>query len=258
MPWAWRPIRMFVGASNDTTYRGRQYVGVGVLNTERQSSGVFNAQTDDIGILGDIPPIVLPDLTTDPAFPLCQTILGTSVQIFPWGDLSARCTRGNGFLDTEDLNGDNILNAQGPNDNVNRYVVSLTDTQYRGAEGRPGSLGRGLDAVPGAAAHADGRHRHAEHPAGAGAAGDAGGAARRIDDIVARLALDAAHVRGCALAGAGAGADRGDRRLHGGTDGQRGGLRHLDARQDPRVHPAAGRPHRAQQPPGRSQQQRRR
>ena len=124
------PDSMFVGASNDTTYRGRQYVGVGVLNTERQSSGVFNAQTDDIGILGDIPPIVLPDLTTDPAFPLCQTVLGTSVQIFPWGDLSARCTRGNGFLDTEDLNGDNVLNAQGPNDNVNRYVMSLTDTQY--------------------------------------------------------------------------------------------------------------------------------
>ena len=66
----------------------------------------------------------------NPAFPLCQTVLGTSVQVFPWGDLSARCTRGNGFLDTEDLNGDNILNAQGPNDNVNRYVVSLTDTQY--------------------------------------------------------------------------------------------------------------------------------
>ena len=124
------PDSMFVGASNDTTYRGRQYVGVGVLNTERQSSGVFNAQTDDIGILGDIPPIVLPDLTTDPAFPLCQTVLGTSVQIFPWGDLSARCTRGNGFLDTEDLNGDNVLNAQGPNENVNRYVVSLTDTQF--------------------------------------------------------------------------------------------------------------------------------
>ena len=136
------PDSMFVGASNDTTYRGRQYVGVGVLNTERQSSGVFNAQTDDIGILGDIPPIVLPDLTTDPAFPLCQTVLGTSVQIFPWGDLSARCTRGNGFLDTEDLNGDNILNAQGPNDNVNRYVMSLTDTQYVVRKGVHRPVGR--------------------------------------------------------------------------------------------------------------------
>ena len=117
-------------AGSDSTYVGRQYVGAGVLNTERQSSGIFDAQANDIGILSDIPPIVLPDLDTDPAFPLCQTVLGTSVQVFPWGDLSARCTRGNGFLDTEDLNGDNVLNAQGPNDNVNRYVVSLTDTQY--------------------------------------------------------------------------------------------------------------------------------
>ena len=124
------PDTLRVEAGNDSIYVGRQYVGVGVLNTERQSNGIFNAQTDDIGILGDIPPIVLPDLDTDPAFPLCQTVLGTEVQIFPWGDLSARCTRGNGFLDTEDLNGDNVLNAQGPNDNVNRYVVSLTDTQY--------------------------------------------------------------------------------------------------------------------------------
>ncbi len=124
------PDTLVVGPGNDSTYVGRQYVGVGVLNTERRSSGIFNAQTDDVGILGDIPPIVLPDGETDPAFPLCQTVLGTSVQIFPWGDLSARCTRGNGFLDTEDLNGDNVLNAQGPNDNVNRYVVSLTDTQY--------------------------------------------------------------------------------------------------------------------------------
>ena len=35
--------------------------------------------------------------------------------VFPWGDLSGRCTNGNGVLDTEDLNGDNVLNASGPN-----------------------------------------------------------------------------------------------------------------------------------------------
>ena len=33
--------------------------------------------------------------------------------VFPWGDLSSRCTNGNGTLDTEDLNGDNVLNASG-------------------------------------------------------------------------------------------------------------------------------------------------
>ena len=119
-----------LAANPDTVYTGRQYVGLGVLNTERKPNGIFNADIDDIGILGD-----LPDLVTDlgqplPAFPLCQVILGTAVQVFPWGDLSARCTRGNGVLNTEDLDGDNTLNARGGNDNVSRYVVNLADSTY--------------------------------------------------------------------------------------------------------------------------------
>jgi hypothetical protein len=112
---------------SDTVYTGRQYVGTGRLDTERTSFNIFNAQVDDIGILGD-----RPDLLTDAAtgeqvgeIPLCQRILSSSVLVFPWGDLSSRCTRGNGTLDTEDLNGDNVLNASGPNENVFRYVVSL-------------------------------------------------------------------------------------------------------------------------------------
>ncbi|MEO7986984.1 MAG: cell surface protein SprA, partial [Gemmatimonadales bacterium] len=114
-----------VGA--DTIYTGRQMVGVGRLDTERRVVGTFNAQVDDIGILGD-----RPDNMTDVAtgeqvgeVPLCQRILSAAVPIFPWGDLSSRCTRGNGTLDTEDLNGDNGLNSAGANENVFRYVVSL-------------------------------------------------------------------------------------------------------------------------------------
>ena len=34
---------------------GRQYVGLGRLDTERSDIGIFNAQADDIGILGDRP-----------------------------------------------------------------------------------------------------------------------------------------------------------------------------------------------------------
>ena len=45
--------------------------------------------------------------------------------IFPWGDLSSRCTNGNGVLDTEDLNGDQGLDLTGANENVFRYVVNL-------------------------------------------------------------------------------------------------------------------------------------
>ena len=89
--------------------------------------GSFNAETDDIGILGD-----RPDDRSDGAtgagpepVPVCQRILSSSVPMFPWGDLSGRCTRGNGELDTEDLNGDNGLNSGGSNENVFRYIVSL-------------------------------------------------------------------------------------------------------------------------------------
>ena len=114
-------------AGADTGYTGRQYVGEGRLDTERSTFDIFDAQVDDVGILGDRPDVLI-DANTGGAVeevPLCQRILSTAVPVFPWGDLSGRCSRGNGSLDTEDLNGDNVLNASGPNENVFRYVVSL-------------------------------------------------------------------------------------------------------------------------------------
>ena len=41
----------------DTVFTGRQLVGLGELDTERTDVGIFNAEVDDIGILGDRPPI---------------------------------------------------------------------------------------------------------------------------------------------------------------------------------------------------------
>ena len=235
------PDTLRVEAGNDSLYVGRQYVGVGVLNTERQPNGIFNAQDNDIGILGDIPSMVLPNLDVDPAYPLCQTVLGTSVQVFPWGDLSARCTRGNGFLDTEDLNGDNILNAQGPNDNVNRYVVSLTDTQYVVRKGVTDPItGRGLDPVPRSAAHATAvigtpnirlvqalRLTIVAPPA--------------LDDIVARLALSRLTFVGAPWLARAPAPIAGHCRLDGGAHRQRGGVRGLHAGQEPRVRATARR-----------------
>jgi Motility related/secretion protein len=112
----------------DTVFTGRQYVGLGRLDTERTDIGVFNAQTDDIGILGDRPDNMF-DRVDGPLgeFPLCTRELTNTVPIFPWGDLSVRCTRGNGVLDTEDLNGDGLLDANGPNENVFRYVIDLAN-----------------------------------------------------------------------------------------------------------------------------------
>ena len=111
----------------DTVYTGRQYVGLGKLDTERTDIGIFNAATDDIGILGDRPDSlheagvgpVVEDLA------LCTRTLSSNVPVFPWGDLSARCSNGNGVLDTEDLNGDTGLDLTGANENVFRYVVDL-------------------------------------------------------------------------------------------------------------------------------------
>ncbi|MGH7578777.1 MAG: cell surface protein SprA, partial [Gemmatimonadales bacterium] len=109
----------------DTLFTGRQFVGTGELDTERSEVGIFNAQVDDIGILGDRPPIFeIPDGPIG-ELPICNRELGSLVPIFPGGDLSARCTRGNGVLDTEDLDGDQLLNAAGAGEDVFRYVVDL-------------------------------------------------------------------------------------------------------------------------------------
>ncbi len=123
------PDSFRVEAGGDTTYLGRRYAGVGRLDTERSPTGTFNASTDDNGILGDRPPLLTPLGNID-TIATCRRQLGTAVEVFPWGDLGARCTAGNGVLDTEDLDADLLLNATGPDDNVFRYVVDLNDPKY--------------------------------------------------------------------------------------------------------------------------------
>ncbi len=116
---------------SDSLYTGRHYDGVGVLNSERQSTGIFNASTDDIGILLDRIDSLNVNGTFEQDIQTCTDVLSETVAIYPWGDLGSRCTVGNGFLDTEDLNGDNRLNAQGSNDNVLRWIVTPNElSQY--------------------------------------------------------------------------------------------------------------------------------
>jgi hypothetical protein len=128
------PDSLLPQAAGDTLYRGRQYAGEGVLDTERRPNGIFNAESDDLGILGDVP-----DLQTAEGpfedFPLCQVELSSAVPVYPWGDLSARCTRRNGFLSTEDLDGDNTLDARGPADNIFRFVIPLGDPRFAARDG---------------------------------------------------------------------------------------------------------------------------
>jgi hypothetical protein len=121
----------FTVNGTDTLFTGRQFVGEGKLDTERTDIGIFNAETDDIGILGDRPETI-EEAGIGPVaqLPLCTRTLTNSVPVFPWGDLSSRCTNGNGVLDTEDLNGDTGLDLTFTNENVFRYIVDLAAGNY--------------------------------------------------------------------------------------------------------------------------------
>jgi hypothetical protein len=125
------PESLFV-AGNDSAYTGRQLIGIDRLDTERSEIDIFNAATDDIGILGDRPPVLTgSDGSVIRDLPLCERFLSNAVPVFPWGDLSGRCTNGNGVLDTEDLDADNVLNARGVSEDVFRYVVEIRpDDEY--------------------------------------------------------------------------------------------------------------------------------
>lgn len=115
---------------SDSVWTGRRYAGVGRLDTERDPTGYFNAQTDDNGILVDRPDSLVANGVEVRDVPTCGQELSGVVALYRWGDLGVRCTRGNGTLDTEDLNGDNVLDANGSNENVNRYIVTLGDPRY--------------------------------------------------------------------------------------------------------------------------------
>ena len=119
-----------VVAGPDSAWSGRRYAGAGRLDTEREPTGVFNAQLDDNGILIDhLDSLVVNGVPTQEV-PTCGQALSSVVSLYRWGDLNVRCTRGNGTLDTEDLNGDNVLDIGGVGDHVLRYVVALGDPRY--------------------------------------------------------------------------------------------------------------------------------
>jgi hypothetical protein len=132
----------------DTVYHGRQYVGSGRLDTERTGTGIFNAEVDDIGILGDRPDEMF-EVGQGPIgeFPLCSQQLTSTVPVFPWGDLSSRCTAGNGVLNTEDLDGDQVLNGEGVNENAFRYIVDLAADSFYVRDGVRTTDAQGRSAV---------------------------------------------------------------------------------------------------------------
>jgi hypothetical protein len=138
----------FTVAGADTVFSGFQFVGAGRLDTERDTiTNVFNAAVSDVGILGDLLPRVVNtgtgDVLTD--FPLCAQVTGTGVPVFPLGDLGARCTRGNGLADGEDLDGDARLDVAvgAVQEDVFRYVYPVGDERFFVRDGNTLLDGRG-------------------------------------------------------------------------------------------------------------------
>ena len=105
------------------------------MNSEKDPfTNLFNAAVDDQGIHGDLLPSVF-NITTGQVltnFPMCERVFtGVTTPAFPRGDLSARCPRNNGFVDSEDLSGDNrlVVSLGIVQEDVVRHVVRLGDPQ---------------------------------------------------------------------------------------------------------------------------------
>jgi len=121
--------------NGDTVFSGFQSIGIGKLDTERDTlTNVFNASVGDLGILGDRLPSIV-DATTGETltdFPMCEQLSGGGLPAFPVGDLGARCTRHNGFPDSEDLDGDGRLavTVGRVQEDVFRFVFKVGDERY--------------------------------------------------------------------------------------------------------------------------------
>jgi hypothetical protein len=129
-----------VSVAPDTVFRGVALAGAGRLDTEKDTiTNVFNAQIHDLGLVWDRPDSLVEVATGRVVrnLPLCRGSPGAGLPIFPLGDLAARCTRGNGLLDTEDLDGDNRLDVAvgAAEEHVARYVIPVGGDRYLVREG---------------------------------------------------------------------------------------------------------------------------
>jgi hypothetical protein len=128
-------------APGDSTFTGRHRIGLATLDTERRDNGVWNAALDDVGILGDVVQGAV-DASGQPVdpFPACEQVVGAVTVIYAWGDTRAGCTRRNGALDTEDLDGDNRLDITvgRSEENFVRFVLPLGDDRFVVRDGGEG------------------------------------------------------------------------------------------------------------------------
>ncbi|HEV2641148.1 MAG TPA: cell surface protein SprA, partial [Candidatus Elarobacter sp.] len=131
----------------DTVMFGKRLAGYDTLNSERDPfSRTFNANVNDTGLPGDVAgnvTVIADTLPGQQPFPrvapklaICRNQYSA---LYRAGDTRANCTVGNGRLDEEDIDGDNVLNltsAQRDQEQLRRYVVDLSDSRLYNRVGK--------------------------------------------------------------------------------------------------------------------------
>lgn len=128
--------------NGDTTYSGFRLAGRGRFDTERDTvTRAWNAALHDTGILSDRVVDGIQDLNTGDlrdTLVLCSATENGVFRQFAFGDLRSRCGRHNGAIDSEDLDGDFLLDSLAGarlREDFVRYVFPIGDERYFVREG---------------------------------------------------------------------------------------------------------------------------
>ncbi|MEJ2236733.1 MAG: cell surface protein SprA [Gemmatimonadales bacterium] len=130
----------FTTAGADTTFDGLQFVGANRLDSEKDPlTNVYNGQVNEVGILNDLLDSLVNAANGNviSPFPTCDLAAFADISSFSLGNLLARCSRNNGALNTEDLDGDNRLDTDvgTVREDFMRYVFPIGDDRYFVREG---------------------------------------------------------------------------------------------------------------------------
>ena len=142
------------GGATDSLFSGKQFLGLNEMNSERDSvSRSFNQARDDKGLPGDI--VRFLNVVTPEGFDIVSDFATCSrgaYRLLLLGDHRTNCTVGNGRLDEEDIDLDNVLNlveAQRESERLRRYIVDLSNPATYNRIGRCGASGDTVNGAPG-------------------------------------------------------------------------------------------------------------
>jgi hypothetical protein len=134
---AFTPTSFTVNAAGDTTYGGIRRTGAGRLDDERDPRAhTWSATINDEGILSDRVVDGILDATRGvviDTMPLCSATENGQLVPYALGDIRSRCGRHNNAVDTEDQDGDFVLDSVAgvrTSESFVRYAFPIGDPRY--------------------------------------------------------------------------------------------------------------------------------